>query len=69
MGDLLGVRGQTIKHWVRRGRPAGYRVGGRIMLLEEAVAEYARRARGSLDMGEVTNEAAARLVAEGRRGR
>jgi excisionase family DNA binding protein len=66
VGDLLGVSGQTIKNWVRQGRIAAYRVGGRIMVPQEAVAEYVRRARTSLDLDEVPDEEAARLVDEGR---
>ena len=65
-GDLIGVSGQTIKNWVRRGRIAGYRVGGRIMIPRESVGDYVRRARTSLDLEEVSDEDAAQLVAEGR---
>ncbi len=68
-GDLLGVTGQTIKNWVGHGHLAGYRVGGRIMAPKEAIADYVRRARGSLALEEVTDEEAAKLVAKGRRGR
>lgn len=65
-GDLFGVSGQTIKNWVRRGRLAGYRVGGRIMIPKEAAAAYVQRARQALDLDEVSDGEAARLVAEGR---
>lgn len=65
-GNLVGVSGQTIKNWVRQGRLAGYRVGGRIMIPKDTVADYVRRARRSLDLEEVADEMAARLVAEGR---
>lgn len=65
-GDLLGVTGQTIKNWVRAGHLTGFRVGGRIMVPKESVAAYARQARTSLDLDEVSDEEAARLVAEGR---
>jgi excisionase family DNA binding protein len=64
-GDLLGVTGQTIKNWVQQGKLAGYRVGSRIMVPKEVVAEYVRRARGSLDLDEVSDDEAARLVQEG----
>jgi excisionase family DNA binding protein len=67
-GDVLGVTGQTIKNWVRQGRLAGYRVGGRIMIPKEALADYVCRARGSLDLDDVSDEEAADLVAEGRKG-
>lgn len=65
-GDLLGVSGQTIKNWVREGRLVGYRVGGRIMLPKDAVADYIRRARTSLELEVIADDEAARLVAEGR---
>jgi len=65
-GELLGVTGQTIKNWVRAGRLAGYRVGGRIMIPKEAVAAYLTQARQSLDLEEISDDEAARLVAEGR---
>ena len=65
-GDLLSVSGQTIKNWVRDGRLSGFRVGGRIMVPKDAVAEYIYRARGSLELDEIPDETAARLVAEGR---
>lgn len=64
-GELLGVTGQTIKNWVREGRLMGYRVGGRIMVPKEVVAEYVRRARASLDLEEISDAEAARLVADG----
>ena len=66
-GELLGVTGQTIKNWVRAGRLTGYRVGGRIMLPREAVVAYVQQARQSLDLDELSDKEAARLVAEGRR--
>jgi excisionase family DNA binding protein len=66
-GNLLGVTGQTIKNWVREGRLAGYRVGGRVVIPREAVDEYIRRARGSLDLEVFSDEEAAEVVAEGRR--
>ena len=65
-GDLLGVSGQTIKNWVRQGRIAAYRVGGRIMVPRNVVAHYVRRARMSLELEEVSDEEAAGLVAYGR---
>jgi excisionase family DNA binding protein len=67
-GDILGVSGQTIKNWVRQGRLTGYRVGSRIMVPKDAVADFVRRARGSLDLEDPSDEAAARLVEEGRQG-
>lgn len=66
-GTLLGVTGQTIKNWVRDGRLAGYRVGGRVVIPREAVDKYVRRARGSLDLEVISDEEAAELVTEGRR--
>ena len=66
-GDLLGVSGQTIKSWIRQGRIAGYRVGHRIMVPSDAVAEYVLKARSSLDLDEVSDEEAAHLVGEARR--
>lgn len=68
-GDLFGVSGQTIKNWVRQGKLSGYRVGARIMVPKTAVEEYVRRAGQSLDLEEVSDEEAARLVEEGRRHR
>ena len=68
-GNVLGVTGQTIKNWVREGRLAGYRIGGRIMVPKEVVAEYVARARSSLDLDDIPPEEAAQLVAEGRRKR
>lgn len=65
-GELIGVTGQTIKNWVREGRLEAYRIGGRVMIPREAVATYVARARTSLDLEEVPDEEAARLVAEGR---
>lgn len=67
-GELLGVSGQTIKNWVKQGQLRGFRVGGRIMIPRDLVAGNVRRARGALDLEEVSDEEAARLVAEGRRG-
>ncbi len=64
--DVFGVTAQTIKNWVRSGQLPGYRVGGRIMLPREAVIEYARQARASLNLDEVSDDEAAALVAEGR---
>ncbi len=66
-GLVLGVTGQTIKNWVREGQLAGFRVGGRVVVPREAVEEYVRRARGSLDLEEIPDAEAADLVAEGRR--
>ena len=64
-GNLLGVTGQTVKNWVRHGRLPGFRIGERIMVPKKAVADYVQRAKRSLDLDEVTDEEAARLVAEG----
>jgi excisionase family DNA binding protein len=66
-GELLGVTGQTIKNWVREGTLDGYRIGGRIMIPRRIVEEYVARAGISLDLEEVSDEEAARLVAEDRR--
>ena len=66
-GELLGVTGQTIKNWVREGNLDGYRIGGRIMIPRQVVEHYVSRAGISLDLEEVSDEEAARLVAEGRR--
>lgn len=66
-GELLGVTGQTIKNWVREGSLDGYRIGGRIMVPRQVVAEYVSRAGLSLDLEEFSDEEAAHLVAEGRR--
>lgn len=65
-GELLGVSGQTIKNWVRQGHLQGYRVGGRIMVPKDVVAEYVQKARQSLDLDALSDEEAARLVEEGR---
>jgi excisionase family DNA binding protein len=65
-GELLGVTGQTIKNWVCDGHLAGYRVGGHIVIPREAVEAYVRRARGSPDLEELSDDEAATLVAEGR---
>lgn len=66
-GNLIGVTGQTIKNWVKNGSFQGYRVGNRIMIPREAVEEYVRRARTSLDLEEISDEEASELVREGRR--
>ena len=68
-GNVLGVSGQTIKNWVRQGQLQGYQVGSRIMVPKETVAEYVRRARGSLELDVISDEDAASLVDEGRRSR
>ena len=65
-GDLLGVTGQTIKNWVRQGRLPAYRVGARIMVSKDVVSDYVRRAGSSLDMEDISDAQAARLVAQGR---
>lgn len=66
-GQLLGVSGQTIKNWVRQGQLQGYRVGGRIMIPKDVVADYVQRARRSLELDVLSDEEAADLVEEGRR--
>ncbi len=68
-GKVLGVSGQSIKNWVRQGQLQGYRVGGRIMVPKDVLADYVRRARGSLELGMISDEEAANLVDEGRRSR
>lgn len=65
-GELLGVTGQTIKNWVRQGQLPGFRVGGRIMVAKEVVADYVRRARSSLELDAISDEEAASVVDEGR---
>jgi excisionase family DNA binding protein len=65
-GELLGVSGQTIKNWVRQRQLQGYRVGGRIMIPKDVVADYVRRARQSLELDALSDEEAADLVKEGR---
>ena len=66
LGNIVGVSGQRIKRWARRHDLAGYRVGESIMVPKETVAEYVRRAGASLDLEEIPDDEAARLVAEGR---
>lgn len=39
---LLGVSERTIRRWLREGRLAGYKVGGRIRISERAAREAAR---------------------------
>lgn len=39
---LLGVSERTIRRWLRQGRLAGYRLGGRIRISEQAAREAAR---------------------------
>lgn len=65
-GNVLGVSGQTIKNWVRQGNLRGYRIGGRIMVPRDALAEYIRRARQSVDLDVTSDQDAAKLVEEGR---
>lgn len=66
-GELLGVTGQTIKNWVRQGQLRGYRIGGRILVPKDEVADYVRQARRSLELDVISDEEAASLVDEGRR--
>jgi excisionase family DNA binding protein len=66
-GELIGVSGQTIKNWVRQGHLQAYRIGGRFMIPKDEVADYVRRARQSLELEELSDEQAAKLVEEGRR--
>jgi excisionase family DNA binding protein len=66
-GDLVGVTGQTIKNWVKDGRMKAYRVGNRIMVPRSVVEDYVREAGTLLELEEVTDEEAARLVNEARR--
>lgn len=65
--DLFGVDGPTLKRWVAEGRCAGYRVGELLTVPREIVEEYVRRAASSLDLEDVSDEEAARVVEEGRR--
>ncbi len=39
---LLGVSERTVRRWLRQGRLAGYRLGGRIRISEQAAREAAR---------------------------
>jgi len=39
---LLGVSERTVRRWLREGRIAGYRVGGRVRIPDRAVREAAR---------------------------
>jgi hypothetical protein len=63
--DLFAATGPVIRDWVNSGRYAAYRVG-KLPVPREVVEEYVRPARESLDLEEVSDEEAARLVAEGR---
>jgi len=65
-GELVGVTGQTIKNWVRQGRLEGYRVGSRIMIPKNVVADYVSRAHQLLELEAISDEEAASLVEEGR---
>ncbi len=65
VGDLFSVSGPTLKKWVEEGRYTSYRVG-KFSIPRELVEEYVRRAGPSLDLEEVSDEEAARLVAEER---
>ena len=65
--DLLGASGQAIREWVRDRQMTWYRVGGRIVVPRETVAEYVGRAGGWLDLDDIPPDEAARLLAEGRR--
>ena len=66
VGDLLGASEQAIGDGVRDGQMTEYRVGGRIAVPREMVAEYVGRARSSLDLDDIPPDEAARLVAEAR---
>jgi len=66
-GDLIGVTGQTIKNWFKASTFPGYRVGNRIMISRAVVEKYVHRARTSLDIEELSDEAEAELIREGRR--
>lgn len=65
VGQLYGVTGPTLKKWVEEGRYTSYQVG-RLPIRRETVEEYVRRSGPSLDLEEVLDEEAARLVAEER---
>ena len=64
--DLFGADGQTVRRWVQEGKYPAYRIG-RFVVPKDIAEEYVRLAGESLELDEVTDEEAARLVAEGRR--
>ena len=64
--ELFGTDGQTVRRWVQEGKYAAYRIG-RFVVPKDIAEEYVRLAGDSLELDEVTDEEAARLVAEGRR--
>jgi hypothetical protein len=66
VGDLVGATGPMLKKWVQEGRFSAYRAG-KFVIPKELVEEYVRRAGPSLDLEEIPDEEAARLVAEGRK--
>jgi excisionase family DNA binding protein len=65
MPDLLGATGQEIMRWIREGRYTAYRIGNQI-IPADTVKEYVGRARRSLELPDLPDEEAARLVIEGR---
>ena len=65
VGQLYGVSGPTLKKWVEEGRYTSYQVG-RLPIRRETVEEYVRRGGPSLDLEEVSDEEAVRLVNEER---
>ena len=65
--DLFCVDGSTLQRWVEESRLAGYRIGERLAVPKETVEEYVQRAGSSLDLDEVSDEEAARVVEERRR--
>jgi len=65
VGQLYGVSGQTLKKWVEEGRYTSYQAG-RLPIRRTTVEGYVRRGGPSLELEEVSDEEAARLVAEER---
>lgn len=65
IGDLVGVDGSTLKQWVQEGRYQAYRAGA-LIVSRDTVEDYVRRAGPSLDLEVISDDDAARLVAEGR---
>jgi len=65
IGDLVGVDGRTLRQWVQEGRYQAYRAGT-LIVSSDTVEDYVRRAGPSLDLEVISDDDAARLVAEGR---
>jgi hypothetical protein len=65
MPNMVGVTGQIIKDWVHEGRYTGYRAGT-LPIRGQTVQEYVRRAGPSLELEDLSDVEAARLVTEER---